>query len=175
MWDHSAHLPHDFHGLRVDCVSRPGHEDFPRFLNNHCHFDADCVSRRVPDNFRERVAVQRLARPRRTSNALAHSTLAVVVGVLLVPARARATMPRALALCSTARSLPLARPPVRLEPLAALTTRTLATHPCSPPEKARSVPRKLPQREVARAFSAARAVGQFSRANPGHFSRAVKR
>jgi hypothetical protein len=45
----------------VDCVSRPADENFARFLHDYRHFDPYCVSRRVPDYFGQRVAIERLS------------------------------------------------------------------------------------------------------------------
>jgi hypothetical protein len=116
--------------LRVDCVSRPSHENFPCFLHDYSYFQTDCVSRRVPDHFGQRVALERLADARLAPNALSQAALAVVTGMALMPSRTRSTMPRVLALFAAAASLTLARSLARLEPLAALAARALATHRC---------------------------------------------
>jgi hypothetical protein len=153
----------------MHCVSRPKREDFARFLHDYCSFQTHCVSRRIPGYFRQRIATERRADRPLDTHALAKPALAVVIRMLLVPCGARAPMPLASALLTTARALSLTRTRVRLEPLAANPTRPRARHPLPPEAEAawRSALRSLRLRR-------ARRVGHFSRAPPGHFSRAVK-
>jgi hypothetical protein len=114
----------------VDCVSRPSHEDFPRFLHDYGDFQADCVSRSVPDDFGQRIAFERIADHRCAPNALTQAVLAVVAAMPRMPPRTRSAMPRLLARFAAAASLTLARSLVWLEPLAAFAARALASHRC---------------------------------------------
>jgi hypothetical protein len=157
----------------MDCVSRPGGQDFASFLHDYGDFHAHCVSRRVPDDFGQRVALERLADDAISAHPLAQPTLQVVVRVTRSPVCARAPVTLALTLRSIAAALTLARPRVRLEPLAALSARSLAGHRCCLLGEARSVTcsglatKAPPFRRSAR-------MGHFSRAPPGQSSRALK-
>jgi hypothetical protein len=153
----------------MHCVSRPKREDFAGFLHDYSCFQTHCVSRRIPGYFRQRIATERRAAGPLDAHPLAKPALAVVVWVLRMPRRARAPMTLASALITTARALSHARTRVRLEPLAANPTRPLARH-LLPPEAEAAWPSAFrPLR-----LRPARRVGHFSRATPGHFSRAVK-
>jgi hypothetical protein len=120
----------DFSALRVDGVSHPSDEDFASFLYDYRDFQSDCVSRDVPDYFGQWVTLERRADDRFAPNSLSQTALAVVVRMALMPLRTRSAMSRLLALFAAAAPLTLARSPARLEPLAALTARALATHCC---------------------------------------------
>jgi hypothetical protein len=125
--------------LRVDCVSRPADQDFARFLNDDRYFDSHCVSRRVPDYFGQRVPIHRLADHGTSAHPLAQTTLQVVVRMSRVPVHACAPVARALTGFAIAAPLTLARPCIRLEPLAALSAWSLASHRCCLLQEARSV------------------------------------
>jgi hypothetical protein len=132
-------LSRDFGALRVDCVSRPSHQDFPRFLHYYSDFQADCVSRGLPDDFGQWVAIERIADHHFASNALTQAMLAVIAGMARVPLRTRSAVPRLLALFAAAASLTLASALVWLEPFAAFAARALASHRCCLLKRGKSV------------------------------------
>jgi hypothetical protein len=150
--------------LRVHCVSRPADQDFARFLNDDCDFDAHCVSRRIPDNFGQWIAFERRTHPLISANALTKPSLEVVVRMPCVPLRARAPMTRPLARLSIATPLPLTRARVRLEPLAALSARSFAGHRGCLLEEARSVTCLGSRPSFYSLVTASAWVGHFSRA-----------
>jgi hypothetical protein len=112
-----AQMLHDCRGLRVHYVSRPAAQDSAGFFDDYRDFDAHCVSRSVPGNFGQRIALQRRSNALISTNALAKPALNVVIRMARVPRRARAPMTRLLARPVTAPKR--AEQGSKLEPISA--------------------------------------------------------
>jgi len=107
-------LPRDFNLLPSDCVSREVDDHLSRFLRDYGGFQPYCVSRHLPADLPQGVALSGCLSNIVPAQSTDQPPLPVVTGVGLVPTRTRPAMPLLLTERVRADMLPIARPGRRI-------------------------------------------------------------